>query len=214
MRSFIHEYRSELLMWIFVALLAASPLTDLHPRIGFVMSLMLFLVLMAGTTFLAPKRMVLLRVYPLAGLWLAAHIAQILFGETFHVSPYIGLALSCAIIWGILSRFSGTATFSSRHVAEAVIVYLMIAVAFSQLYWILNRHLSNCFLPPVPRTQQSEFLYFSLSTLTTLGFGDILPVNHYVRFVAAFEAVAGVFYLAVIIARLVAGLRVGPRGAE
>lgn len=201
-------------MWLFVVLLAASPLADLHPRIGFVMSLALFAALLVGTTFMAPRRIVRLLVFPLAGMWLLAHVAQILFGERYHVSPYIGLALSCAIIWGILSRFGGSVTFSSRHIAEAVISYLVIAVAFSQLYWIMNHLLPDCFKPPVPAAQQSEFLYFSLSTLTTLGFGDVLPVNHYVRFVAAFEAVAGVFYLAVVIARLVSGLRSGGAAAE
>jgi hypothetical protein len=40
-------------------------------------------------------------------------------------------------------------------------------------------------------------------------YSDIQPVNHYVRFVAAFEALVGVFYIAIAIARLVSGYRFG-----
>jgi voltage-gated potassium channel len=47
-------------------------------------------------------------------------------------------------------------------------------------------------------------LYFSLVTLTTLGYGDLLPVTPFARIVAALEAVTGVLYIAITVARLVA----------
>ncbi len=213
-RDFLLKYRSELLMWLFVVLLAASPLADVHPRTGFAMSLVLYVALLAGTTFMAQKRIVQLLIFPLAGLWMLAHIAQIFWGEKYHLSPYIGLALSCAIVWGILSRFTGATKVSSSAIAEAVISYMVIAVAFSQLYWILNHLFADCFNTPIPAKQQSAFLYFSLTTLTTVGYGDIQPVNHYVRFIAAFEAVVGVFYIAIVIARLVAGYRLEAADGE
>jgi len=45
--------------------------------------------------------------------------------------------------------------------------------------------------------------YFSLATLTTTGFGDIVPVTLPARFIAVFESIAGQFYLAIMVARLV-----------
>jgi hypothetical protein len=48
-----------------------------------------------------------------------------------------------------------------------------------------------------------ETLYFSFSTLTTVGYGDIIPVSNPARMLAMMEATTGVFYLAVLIARLV-----------
>jgi hypothetical protein len=47
-------------------------------------------------------------------------------------------------------------------------------------------------------------LYFSLTTLTTTGYGDITPVDPFARSLANLEAVLGQFYLAITIARLVA----------
>ncbi len=53
-----------------------------------------------------------------------------------------------------------------------------------------------------------DLLYFSLVTLSTLGYGDLVAQNDFVRILAALEAVAGVFYSAVLIAALVAELRI------
>jgi len=49
-----------------------------------------------------------------------------------------------------------------------------------------------------------KLLYFSLVTLTTLGYGDIVPVKEPARILAALEAAAGVLYIAITVARLVA----------
>ncbi len=46
-------------------------------------------------------------------------------------------------------------------------------------------------------------LYFSLSTLTTTGFGDIVPIHPFVRSMANLEAVIGQLYPATLLARLV-----------
>ena len=49
--------------------------------------------------------------------------------------------------------------------------------------------------------------YFSFTTLTTLGFGDLVPLNHFARVLASLESIVGPVYLAIFIARLV-GLHV------
>jgi len=207
-QAFLLKYRSQMLMCLFFALLVASPVADSHPYIGFVLTILLETALLVGCGYMASGRILRLVIYPLAVLWVLAHVAQMRLGEGWHVSPYIGLALSCSIVWGILSRFNSKTRISAGAISEAIISYFIIAVAFSQLYWILDRHIAHCFNSPVPPNQQSEYLYFSLSTITTVGYGDIEPVNHYVRYVAASEAVIGIFYIAVVISRLVAGYRV------
>lgn len=49
----------------------------------------------------------------------------------------------------------------------------------------------------------ADFLYYSFVTLTTLGFGDITPVTARARSLAVLEAVTGVLFVALLIARLV-----------
>jgi glucan phosphoethanolaminetransferase (alkaline phosphatase superfamily) len=204
----LRNYRSELVMWVFISLLFVSPLADVHPRIGLALALAFFVTVLYGSTFMAESKIVIRFVLPLAGLWMLTHLLEVAFLR-YYYSPYVGLLLNIAVVIGILTKFEAKKEVTRNLIAEAVISYLVIAVGFSQVYWILNRSLPNSFNPPVPANEQSTYLYFSLTTLTTVGFGDIQPANHYVRFVAAFEGVVGVFYLAVVIARLVSGYRSG-----
>ena len=53
----------------------------------------------------------------------------------------------------------------------------------------------------------SDFVYFSLATLTTVGYGDITPQTALAGILASLEAVIGQLYLAVLVARLVGLLR-------
>lgn len=68
---------------------------------------------------------------------------------------------------------------------------------------------------PLSLAQDSmpTFLYFSFTTLTTLGYGDIYPVNHAARLCAGAEAIVGQLYLTILVARLV-GLHISQRGLE
>ena len=59
------------------------------------------------------------------------------------------------------------------------------------------------FTDPSFEAAWNQLLYFSLVTLTTLGYGDITPVGAVARIWSALEAVTGTLYLAVLIARLV-----------
>jgi hypothetical protein len=121
-----------------------------------------------------------------------------------HLAPIAGLALSCAVLWAILDRFDTIKQATSNVIAEAFISYLIIAVAFSQLYSVLNRMLANPFDQLIPSSQESTLLYFSMITLSSVGYGHIVPINPYLRLIAALESMVGLFYIAVVVSRLVA----------
>ena len=59
------------------------------------------------------------------------------------------------------------------------------------------------FSPWSDRAWDSEWLYFSFVTMTTLGYGDILPVSATARSLAYLQAIFGQFYIAVLVAGLV-----------
>ena len=48
-----------------------------------------------------------------------------------------------------------------------------------------------------------EVMYFSFVTLTTLGYGDVLPISPLARFLVYMEAIVGVFYMAIVVSSLV-----------
>ena len=97
----------------------------------------------------------------------------------------------------------------------AFCAYLLIAVAWSGAYVTLEALQPGSFrlpdgtlgLPP------HGTMYFSLVTLTTLGYGDIAPATPIAQRLAVLEAVAGVLYVAVVVSRLVAAYR-GPQSNE
>lgn len=96
--------------------------------------------------------------------------------------------------------------------------YLMIGIAFGVIYAWLEAFAPGSLrgLAPAGGAGTSgrgfwEFIYFSLVTMTTLGYGDIIPVSDEARSLATLEAVAGQFYVAVLVARIVGILASRPR---
>ena len=57
------------------------------------------------------------------------------------------------------------------------------------------------------RQKSGTLLYFSMITLSSVGYGGIVPVNPYLRITAALESMIGIFYVAVVVARLVSAYR-------
>jgi len=88
----------------------------------------------------------------------------------------------------------------------AVCAYLMLGVLWALMYNALGSADPGAFsgaLSTNPEEWNVEWLYYSFVTLTTLGYGDILPVSATARALAYSEAVVGVFYMAMLVAALV-----------
>ena len=85
--------------------------------------------------------------------------------------------------------------------------YLIIAIAFSQIYWIFSDLDPSSFRPRIAPSQGATLLYFSMATLTSLGSGENIPVNPYLRLITVLESMTGIFYIAVVVARLVSSRR-------
>lgn len=79
-------------------------------------------------------------------------------------------------------------------------VYLLMALAWAFLYRIITEFHPDAFT--VGDLHFYDLLYFSVTTLTTLGYGDISPVAPVARMTAILEAALGVLYTAILIGRL------------
>jgi len=108
-------------------------------------------------------------------------------------------------------------TVTANTLLGALSVYLLIALAATYLFLFIDTFASGSgrfFGEEEPTT---VFAYFSLITITTVGYGDFDPVGVFGRAAAAWEAVIGQIYLVVVVARLVAlysGRRLFRRGAD
>ena len=104
-----------------------------------------------------------------------------------HLAPAAGLGLSCAALFIIFHRFFSVSMVTRAMLAEAFVCYLILAIAFSQLYLLLSRFVDHPFNQQIPVTQSSTFLYFSMDTFSGVGTGVIAPINPYVRLITGIE---------------------------
>jgi voltage-gated potassium channel len=92
--------------------------------------------------------------------------------------------------------------------------YLLIGLTFANLFTTIGLIHPGAFAgvhesgpitaaPTSSLDRDTDLIYFSFTTLTTLGYGDVLPVAHLARHMAALEGILGQIYLAVFVARLV-----------
>jgi hypothetical protein len=110
---------------------------------------------------------------------------------------------------GMLAFVRRQRTLTIDSIFATVAAYLLVALLFTQLYLFLITWDPASFSLPVEvagrpaHLLQADMAYFSLVTLATVGYGDVLPVTHTARMLAMFQAVVGQFYVAVVVALFV-----------
>jgi inward rectifier potassium channel len=109
------------------------------------------------------------------------------FGDREIVTE--GLHLS---FWADVSHRCMTASWPS-FIGGAVLVFITFNAVFAVFYWIGNQPISN-----VPGGAYIDYLYFSIETLSTAGYGDMHPQTHYGHFVAAVELFTGIFSMSLM----------------
>ncbi len=116
----------------------------------------------------------------------------------------------------VLSRVLASEEVTTDTVYGAVSVYLLFGITWATAYDIAAVTHPGSFYADSQHNPDGFFtypdlLYFSFVTLATLGYGDITPLTNQTRSLAMLEAVTGVLYTAVLIARLVAARGWSPR---
>ena len=121
---------------------------------------------------------------------------------------------------GILKDVLRRGRISTDKICGAICVYLLIGFAWAFGYGIIELINPGSFsgLAEIDANNHvgriMQLRYFSFATMTTLGFGDILPRSPVARTLATLEAVIGQIYLTVLIARLVGLHIVGARSGD
>ena len=100
-----------------------------------------------------------------------------------------GLRLS---FWADISHRCMTASWPA-FIGGAALVFVGFNAVFASFYWIGDQPISN-----VPGGSYIEYLYFSIETLSTAGYGDMHPQTHYGHFVAAVELFTGIFSMSLM----------------
>ena len=161
----------------------------------------------------------LLALPTLASLWLRQVVPGV------HLSQVALVLLTLFLLYTtvtVLLRVFAEEAVTTDALSAALCVYLLMGYMWGSLYGLIYLQTPSGFHLPTGWTPASEngiatdvplnlITYFSFTTLTTLGYGDVLPISGLARAAVILEGVFGQFYLAVLVARLV-GLHIaGPR---
>jgi hypothetical protein len=205
--AWLHAQKWKLLLTGIVALLLISPIAQVYDDQDLIISPLMAVLLLAVTFGASRRRTTLLGIASLVIAWLVISIltdGSGLFAGKSILAPVLFLLL-LAITFGLLLRWLlGAVLIDSEILCAAICGYLLIGIV-----WAGFDALSIAVDPKAFTTQDKaplaigDLLYFSYSTLTTSGFGDIAPKNPFVRMVTVLEAVVGIFYNIIIIARFV-----------
>jgi hypothetical protein len=110
--------------------------------------------------------------------------------------------LGAIVVWQIFRE----GPITRQRVQGSVVIYLLLGMIWAEAYTLaasLNAGSFAATLPAGRNALSAHLTYFSFVTLTTVGYGDILPASLVTRALANFEGLLGTLFPAILIARLV-----------
>ena len=104
----------------------------------------------------------------------------------------------------LLAKVMTAPAVTADTLARAICGYMLLGMAWAATYRALTLVHSSAIQPLSRASTWHDFVYFSFTVLTTLGFGDVTPVSPYAKSLVVIESVTGPLYMTILIARLVA----------
>jgi hypothetical protein len=213
------ERRSNVLLISIVAFLVIAPILEGTRTGGFFLTLILYVTLASATLELAAKPVLLWSAIPMAVVSMVLMMVSNYHPTTLLREMSFGvLAAFLLLVW--VSLFAYLERGSNLRIGKlslSVSLYFVMGLSWFAIYSFINEMDPGAFAmggaPLTAGSDTSGLAYYSFVTLTTLGYGDIVPVHPVARMAAALEAVAGVLYIAITVSRLVAAYQ-SERAAE
>lgn len=205
------ESRQDLFILLSLLLvILVHPVLD-HGRLPrLILGILTFAPLVFATIRMAQKKRL---VWPLIVVVAGAIVAGIASAinaslELFAIHrTFLAVAFAMTVV-GLFSYLRRATTITDGHLFTAISIYLLLAMLWFAMYSAITAVQPGSFQHAAAgATSQADLLYFSLATLTTLGYGDIVPLGGELRMLATLEAAAGVLYVAITVALLVSAYR-------
>jgi voltage-gated potassium channel len=215
-RNVLSRGRFMKLLVLLLALIVVTPLVEKFLQVRWFEDLLFSAILGWSVYSLEFDR----RLLAPAGLMAVPGIAFMWLGE--HRSPALAVcghvcvaAFLIFVICAILGYIFRRQEVDPDTIAGSIVVYLLMALTWAFLYRIVEifEPGSFGFNNRVTELTPSEFRYFSLMTITTVGYGDVTPVGSIARGFAALEAVVGQLFLVILVSWLV-GMYVSRRSGN
>ncbi len=192
-------------LYLFICLIATFliyPFLSEYPTSSFILIVLISFILIFSLYALSLSKSIFfvgcLLIIPVLALnWLAfffSHYTTMLLSD-------VGSLIFILYVIFFMSKLILTSSKTSKDaIFGATCIYLLIGIAWSNVYDLLSLLNAGAFSLAL---RGEDTIYYSFVTLTTLGYGDILPLTKPAKLFSAFEAVTGQLYLTVAIARLI-----------
>jgi len=126
-----------------------------------------------------------------------------------NFASLIQIGLLAVAMGAVLRRVLTTAEVGSRTILGAISVYTVLGILFTFLYGTIERVQDGSFFEGIAHPNGSDFLFFSYTTLTTTGYGNLVPGGQPGRMLAGLEMMIGQIFLVTLVAGLVSLWRPG-----
>jgi voltage-gated potassium channel len=199
----------QLLIALTVLLISAPFVEELEGG-HLILSVLFSLVLLAAVFAVADRKRtlaiaVVLAVPAITARWISQFRPDLVHPAVFLICALLLLAF---VIANLLRFILRAPVVTVEVLCASVAAYLMLGLMWTVAYWLVDQLTpGGAFSFNTSRGAQSmngfTGFYFSFITLSTVGYGDITPVSQAARWLAAMEAMTGLLYVAVLIARLV-----------
>jgi hypothetical protein len=203
-----HRFSTVELLVALVLLFVFFPFVEEVKGGDVIVSILLSLVLLSAVLAVADRKGVffialVLAIPAIVGRWISHFRPDLVPPPVFLAA---GLALIAFVVANLLRFVLRAPSVNTEVLCASISAYLMLGLLWTVAYWLVAQVTPNAFsFNTGPKETMSGFnaFYFSFITLSTVGYGDITPVSRIARWLAATEAMTGLLYVTVLIARLV-----------
>jgi hypothetical protein len=153
-----------------------------------------------------------------AAIWLSALtvlLALIAAATDTHLwlnlASLVQVALLTVAMGAVLRRVLTSAEVGFRTILGAISVYTVLGILFTFIYGTVDRIQGGPFFEGIAHPQGNDFIFFSYTTLTTTGYGNLVPGGQPGRMISGLEMMLGQVFLVTLVAGLVSLWRPGER---
>ena len=208
----LNRIRPDLLLLLsLVLMILLHPILDRSTLRRLLMEVLIFVPVVLATIRLSQiKRRLWPTVLLAAGAMILVVLQDFWQGTVIVTLKWAFLAAFFAVtVVGLFEFLRQAREVREEHLYTAVSIYLLLGLLWFSLYCAIDTYYPGSILQggSVLTNREDQLLYFSLITLSTIGYGDIVPVDPEVRMLAALEGMIGVLYVAITVAILVSAYR-------